>query len=149
LGIALNYVRVGGVPYLWKYLNKGYNFVLDLTLIRCLHMKLWASKVARVPIIKISGLPTWESWEKWHLHAALVVNHKKSYKGGRWWFLPNSGCGKFFESMYAHGSFVHQKCFNYALTNLLFGLCRSIWIVDLLFIHSNIHLGALACPSYP
>jgi hypothetical protein len=30
----------------------------------------------------------------------------------------------------AHGSFVHQKCFNYALTNLLFGLCMSVWIID-------------------
>ncbi len=24
------------------------------------------------------------------------------------------------------------KCFNYALTNLLFGLCRSMWVIDLL-----------------
>jgi hypothetical protein len=25
---------------------------------------------------------------------------------------------------------VHQKCFNYALTNLLFILCKSIWIIE-------------------
>jgi hypothetical protein len=25
---------------------------------------------------------------------------------------------------------MHQKCCNYALNNLLFGLCRSVWIID-------------------
>jgi hypothetical protein len=39
--------------------------------------------------------------------------------------------------MYAHDSFIHQKCFNYAITNLLFGLCRFMWIIDLLVIHPN------------
>jgi len=27
---------------------------------------------------------------------------------------------------------MHQKCFNYALTNLLFGLCRSVWVIEVL-----------------
>jgi hypothetical protein len=31
----------------WKVFNKGYDFVMDLTSIRCLHKKLWVSKVAR------------------------------------------------------------------------------------------------------
>jgi hypothetical protein len=44
--------------------------------------------------------------------------------------------------------FVHQKCFNYALTNLLFGLCKSVWKIDLLIIHPNPHPEALACISY-
>jgi hypothetical protein len=39
--------------------------------------------------------------------------------------------------MYAYGSFVHQKCYNYALTNLLFSLCKSIRIIDLLDTHPN------------
>jgi hypothetical protein len=30
------------------------------------------------------------------------------------------------ESVYAHGLSMHQKCSKYALTNLLFSLCRSI-----------------------
>jgi hypothetical protein len=30
--------------------------------------------------IPILGLSTWESWEKWHLGAALVASHKKYYK---------------------------------------------------------------------
>jgi hypothetical protein len=38
----------------------------------------------------------------------------------------NLGRDEFCESMYARGSSTHQKCSNCALTNLLFGLCRSI-----------------------
>jgi hypothetical protein len=45
------------VTYRSKVLNKGYNFVLDLTLIGVFHKKLWASKVARVQILGISELP--------------------------------------------------------------------------------------------
>jgi hypothetical protein len=43
--------------YHLKALNKGYNFALDLTLIKGLHTKSWDSKVAGVPILGISGLP--------------------------------------------------------------------------------------------
>jgi hypothetical protein len=49
--------------------------------------------------------------------------------------------------MFACGSFVHQKCSNYALTNLLFGLCRFVWIIDPLVICPSPHHGAPACPS--
>jgi hypothetical protein len=42
--------------YCWKALDEGYNFVLDLTSIGGLHTKLWASKVAKVLISKISKL---------------------------------------------------------------------------------------------
>jgi hypothetical protein len=40
-----------------EVLNKGYNFVLNLTSIGGLQKKLWASKVAGVPISRILGLP--------------------------------------------------------------------------------------------
>jgi hypothetical protein len=36
------------------------------------------------------------------------------------------GRGESCESVYVRGSFVHQKCSNYALTSLLFGLCRFV-----------------------
>ncbi len=39
---------------------------------------------------------------------------------------PTSSHGESCESVYACGLFVHQKCFNLALTNLLFGLCTSV-----------------------
>ncbi len=41
--------------YRWKSLNKGYNSTLDLTSIRGLHTKLWASKVVKVIILEING----------------------------------------------------------------------------------------------
>jgi len=44
--------------YCWKALDEGYNFALDVTSIRDLHKKLWASKII---IILISKLSTWES----------------------------------------------------------------------------------------
>jgi len=48
---------------------------------------------------------------------------RASFNSGPWWVL--------WIRVY-HGDFVHQKCSNYALTNLLFGLCRSMWMIDLL-----------------
>jgi hypothetical protein len=43
--------------YLWKALNKGYNFALGIIAIGGFHKKLCAFKVAGVPIVRISGLP--------------------------------------------------------------------------------------------
>jgi len=43
--------------YRWKALDESYNFALDCTSIRGLLVKLWGSKVARVPLGAISGLP--------------------------------------------------------------------------------------------
>jgi hypothetical protein len=48
--------------------------------------------------------------------------------------------------MFAHGLFVHQKFSNYALTNLLFGLCRFVWVIDLFVILPSPYPEALACP---
>jgi hypothetical protein len=45
------------VKYHWKAINEGYNFSLDLIAIGGLHRKLCALKVARVPVVGISGLP--------------------------------------------------------------------------------------------
>jgi hypothetical protein len=45
---------------------------------------------------------------------------------------PKFGRGESYEFMFAHGSYVHQKCFSFSLTNLLFGLCKFVWINDLL-----------------
>jgi len=57
--------------------------------------------------------------------------------------------GESCKSMFAHGSSMHQKCSNYALTNLLFNLCKSMWIIDPLVTHFNPHPGTLARPSTP
>jgi hypothetical protein len=44
-------------------MDEGYNFVLNIILIKGFHDKLWASKVLGIPILGISKLPTWESLE--------------------------------------------------------------------------------------
>jgi len=68
--------------YCWKALDKGYNFSLDLSSIRGLHTKLWASKVARVPISRISKLPLGSPGTKCHFGVGPVARHKVYYKGG-------------------------------------------------------------------
>jgi hypothetical protein len=42
--------------YRWKAIDKGYNFTLDLILIRGLHAKLWSPKVTRIPTLGILEL---------------------------------------------------------------------------------------------
>jgi hypothetical protein len=67
---------------------------------------------------------------------------------GRWWLPPSLGHGESCESVYACGSFVHQKLSNYTLTNL-FGLCRYVWIIDLLIIHPIPNPKVPTHPSTP
>jgi hypothetical protein len=67
--------------YRWKAFDKAYNFSLDFASIRGFNKNLWASKMARVPILRISRLPTWESLKKWHLGVAPMANHWEYYKG--------------------------------------------------------------------
>jgi hypothetical protein len=70
-----------------------------------------------------------------------MASHREYYKGGRWWFPSNLGHGEYacgescesvyargesYDSVYARGESIHQNCSNHALTNLLFGLCRSM-----------------------
>ncbi len=68
---------------------------------------------------------------------------------GRRWFPPSSSCDESCESLYAHGPSMQQKCFNYALINLLFGFCISICIIDSLATCFSLHHGAPTPPSYP
>jgi hypothetical protein len=44
---------------------------------------------------------------------------------------------------------MHQKYSNYALINLLFDLCRSVWIINPLITCLNPHSGTLTCRSTP
>jgi hypothetical protein len=121
------------VIYHWKALDESYNFALNLTSIGSLYTKLWDSKVAKVLILRISRLPLGSPGTKWHLGASLVAKNRV-----RWWLPPSPGRGESYESMFAYSSSVHQKCSNYVLTNLLFGLCRSVWVIELL-----VHLPSL------
>ncbi len=69
------------------------------SLIENLHIKLWVFKM------------TFECLSR--------GKHREYYKG-------EGGGFPQVKAMSAHGSFVPQKCSNYALTNLLFGLCRFV-----------------------
>ncbi len=134
--------------YCWNFFDKGYNFVLDLTSIGGLHTKLCASKVVRVITFKISRLLLGSLGTKWNLGAGLMAKHKVFYKKevvasskfGLWWVLWVRVCPWWV---------LHQKCSNYALTKLLFGLCKFIWIMDLLANHPSPHPKVLTCPFYP
>jgi hypothetical protein len=64
-----------------KDLDEGYNFALDLILIRGLHTKLQDPKVARVPTLGISGLTFGSLGTKCHLDVGLVERHIIYYKG--------------------------------------------------------------------
>jgi hypothetical protein len=65
----------------WKALNEGYNFALDLIAIGGLHRKLCALKVAGVPFVGISGLPSGSPGTKSHLDVALVESCRVYYVG--------------------------------------------------------------------
>ncbi len=84
---------------------------------------------------------------KWHLSASPMAMHIVYYKGEGGGFPPDLGRDESCEFACARGSSVHQKCFNYTLNNLLFGLCRSMWVIHLLVNLPSPHPGTLECPS--
>jgi hypothetical protein len=96
----------------------------------------------------------WEFWDSqlgnpgsiWHLDVTpwLIIDN---IIRGRWWLPPTLGYGEFCEFVCAHGLFMHQKCSNYALTNFLFGLCKFVWIIDLLITCLSPHPKVLVYPS--
>jgi hypothetical protein len=67
--------------YCSKAFDKGYNFSSNLIMIGGLHVKLCVVKVARVPIVGISGLPLGSPRTKSHLGVAPVERHRVYYKG--------------------------------------------------------------------
>jgi hypothetical protein len=108
--------------YRWKDLDEGYNFAIELISIGGFHAKLCAPKVARVSIVGILGqndiwvLVPWPGIE-YTIRGKVMA----SLKSGPWWVLwvcvyPWLICA--------------PKCSNYALTNLLFGLCKFMWVIE-------------------
>jgi hypothetical protein len=77
--------------YPWKYLSKGYNFASNFTLIKNLHKKLWPSKVLRVLILGILGIPGQNDiWmEPMWLIIENTIRRKvvASLKSWSWWVL--------------------------------------------------------------
>jgi hypothetical protein len=81
------------VTYHWKALDDGFNFVLNLISIQGLHAKLWAPKIAGVPVGRILWLPLrspgtnaiwmWASWR------GIEYTIR-----GRWWLHSSPGHGE-------------------------------------------------------
>jgi hypothetical protein len=87
----------------WKALKKGYNFVLDFIAIKSLHKKLCTLKVVGVLVVRISGLPTWESQDKKPFGCGPRGELQSILYGGRWWLPPSLGRGESCESRVARG----------------------------------------------
>jgi hypothetical protein len=64
--------------------------------------------------------------QKCHLDVGPVAKHKVYNKGEGDGFPQIQAVVNLCESKFARGLSMHQKCFSYALTNLLFGLCMSV-----------------------
>jgi hypothetical protein len=92
-------------------------------------------------------IPTWESRDKMTFRCWSRGQAQSILYGGRWWLPPSPDRGESYESVFARGSSLHQKCSSYALTNLLFGLYRSVWVIELFVNLCSPHPGALARPS--
>ncbi len=110
-----------------------------------MHTKLWVSKF-KSPNFGNFETPTWESWDKVTFGCWSRGRPKKYYKGEgggfpksrSWWVLWVRVCPWFIRA---------PKVLHYALTNLLFGFYKSLWISDLLVTHPSPYLGAPTRPS--
>jgi len=85
----------------------------------------------------IMRLPTWESRKKHHLVVGPMASHKNYYKkeGGGFPQVWDMVILVNLCMLVVHSC--TKKCSNYAVTNLLFGLCKLIWIIDMLVTRSS------------
>ncbi len=109
--------------YHWKIFDKGYNFALDLNR-RSAH-KIMGPQSHRSPnygnFVRQNDMWVLVSWlgTKYTIRGKVVA----SPKYGSWWML----------WVRVYSWFIRApKCSNYALINLLFGLCRFVRVIELL-----------------
>jgi hypothetical protein len=67
---------------------------------------------------------------KWYLGVGPMAKDKEYYKGGGGGFPQVQAMLSFVNTCLPVARPCIKKASNYALTNLLFGLCTSIWIID-------------------
>jgi hypothetical protein len=118
--------------YHWDAFDKGYNFASNLISIEGLHIKLWGPKFARVPTLGISRLPLGSPGTKWHLDVGLVERHMVYYKGENCGFPQVRAVVNLVNLSFPMARLSTKKYFNYALTNLLFGLRIFAWVIKCL-----------------
>ncbi len=95
-------VRKWSVIHHWKAFDEGYNFASDFVMVKGLHMKLCALKIARLLIVKISGLPLGSLGTK-PFGCGPRGKLQSLLYGGRSWLPPSSGRGESCESKIARG----------------------------------------------
>ncbi len=95
-------MRKWSVIHHWKAFDEGYNFASDFVMVKGLHMKLCALKIARLLIVKISGLPLGSLGTK-PFGCGPRGKLQSLLYGGRSWLPPSSGRGESCESKIARG----------------------------------------------
>jgi hypothetical protein len=113
--------------YRWKALDESYNFALDHTSIGGLLAKLWGSKVAGVPIGKISGLPLGVPGEKSHLDVCSVASHRVYYKGEGGGFPQVRAVVSLVCSCYPW-LVLTPKVFQLCTNHFVWVMCRPVWV---------------------
>jgi hypothetical protein len=112
-----------------KILNQCYNFVSDLIVIASLHIKLYAPRVTRILVMRISKLPLRSPETKSYLDVSPVERCRIYYKG--------EGGG--FPQVWAVVSLVSSNCLWFVVapkrlqlcTNyFVLVFCRSVWVIE-------------------
>jgi hypothetical protein len=115
--------------YLWKALDKGKNFVLDLILIRGLQAKLWRPKIAGVPTLAILELSLGSPGTKSHLDVGPVERCKVYYKGEGGGF-PRVRAVVSLVCPCCPWFILASKVFQLCTNHLVLVLCRSVWVSE-------------------
>jgi hypothetical protein len=114
----------------FKRFHWGLQFFFEPHLNRRSTHKIMGLQSCRSPNLGNFETPTWESQDK------MTFGCRHVQRRGRWWFPWNLGCGESCGSVFARGLFVHQKCSNYTLTDLLFGFVQ-VHVSNWLACHSS------------
>jgi len=150
LGINLKYVRTSGVPHIIGNLSMRATTLLQTYLNRKSSQDVMALQNAKSPNFEIFITPSLgvpgqnDIWMQplW-LITENIIKEKvvASPKFELWWILWVCVCMWLICAPKIPS--------NHALINLLFGLCRSVWIIDPLIIRPNPHLGTPTHPFTP
>jgi hypothetical protein len=107
--------------YHWK--------ALDLITIGGLHMMLWAPKVARIQVVRISRFPLGSLETKSHLDVAPMKKCRIYYKGEGGGF-PQIRAVVSFVSLNCPWLVLAPKVFQLCINCLVLVFCRSVWVVE-------------------
>ncbi len=105
----------------WKALDKGYNFGLNLIVIRGLHTKLWRPKVARVPTLATGQKTIWMRFSQRGAEYTIWGKVVASLESGLWWVLWVWGCPWLV---------LAPKVFQLCTNHFMLVLCRLVWVME-------------------